>query len=139
MQLQVILVPTDFSPASELAVRYAADVAEKMGGTLIIAHVENLFVASGERSTSATTAVENAADRLKKITPHNPNVRYKYRLVSGNPSEAIIKLAGDLEADLIVMGAHGRHDFNRFLLGSTAEEVIRAAPCPVLSLKGANL
>jgi len=136
MHLETIVVPTDFSPASEAAVRYATNLAAAVGGSLVIMHAEYPLVTStlGGATVVADSRTPTAADRLKKITPHQ-NVPYKYRLVSGKPSDAIIRLATDLDAELIVIGAHGKTGFERLFLGSTAEEVVRGAACPVTVLK----
>jgi nucleotide-binding universal stress UspA family protein len=59
----------------------------------------------------------------------------EYLLADGIPAEEIVKVASDRGCDLIVMGTHGRTGVGRLLLGSVAEEVMRKAPCPVLTLK----
>jgi nucleotide-binding universal stress UspA family protein len=59
----------------------------------------------------------------------------KILIVSGKPFERIVKAAGDLKADFIVMATHGYTGLKHMLLGSTAERVIRLAPCPVLTLR----
>jgi nucleotide-binding universal stress UspA family protein len=57
------------------------------------------------------------------------------RLLAGDPAEAIIRLAQTEDVDMIVMGTHGRRGLTRLLMGSVAEAVVRAAPCPVLTVK----
>jgi nucleotide-binding universal stress UspA family protein len=57
------------------------------------------------------------------------------RLLAGDPADAIIRLAESENIDLIVMGTHGRRGLSRLLMGSGAEAVVRAAPCPVLTVK----
>ena len=57
-------------------------------------------------------------------------------LREGNPAEEIVRLAGERGCDLIVMGTHGRRRLGRLLMGSVAEQVLRRAPCPVLTVKG---
>jgi universal stress protein A len=56
-------------------------------------------------------------------------------VVKGRPYEKILKFAGENKADLIVIGTHGRKGLDRVIFGSTAEKVVRDAPCPVLSVR----
>lgn len=67
--------------------------------------------------------------------PDEPVVTVEYRMGQGNPPEVILHLARELSADLIVMGSHGRTGLARALLGSVAEAVVRAATCPVLTIR----
>ena len=56
-------------------------------------------------------------------------------ILVGRPSEELVKLAEEKGADLIVMGTHGRAGFDRLLFGSVANEVVKAAPCPVMTIR----
>ena len=62
----------------------------------------------------------------------------RHRLAEGNPADEILKAAGDLPADLIVMGTHGRRGLSRMVLGSVAEAVMRKAASPVLTVRVAR-
>jgi nucleotide-binding universal stress UspA family protein len=64
-----------------------------------------------------------------------PGVEAERRLEEGDPVEAILRVAEEIGADLIVMGTHGRTGLSRLFMGSVAEQVLRRAPCPVLTLK----
>lgn len=64
-----------------------------------------------------------------------PSVAWTLHFRHTEPASAIVQLAADLRADLIVVGTHGRQGFERFLLGSVAEKVVRLAPCPVLVMR----
>jgi nucleotide-binding universal stress UspA family protein len=72
---------------------------------------------------------------LDAIRPANPTVRVERALREGPFTQVILEAALEFRADLIVMGAHGRTGFRRLILGSVAEEVLRKAPCPVLTVK----
>jgi hypothetical protein len=72
---------------------------------------------------------------LHRFQVSDPTVHVEHRLADGNPSEEILRQARDTGCDLIVMGTHGRRGLGRLLLGSVAEEVMRKAPCPVLTVK----
>jgi nucleotide-binding universal stress UspA family protein len=72
---------------------------------------------------------------LRSIKPGSKGVHFEHRLVRGEPAKEILRLAKDENAGLIVMGTHGRTGMLRALMGSVAEQVVRNATCPVLTLK----
>ncbi|MDA8431436.1 MAG: universal stress protein [Nitrospiraceae bacterium] len=144
MEIRKILFATDFSEGSAHALPYAADMARQYGAKLSIVHVIfDVAKTAGwyvphvsideiyrdmEKSAHAEiekTFIEEMRD-LKDIE----------RLVlKGIPHEEINKFAADHKIDLIVLGTHGRRGIDRVLFGSTAEQVVRNAPCPVLSVR----
>lgn len=87
----------------------------------------------------ARRAPEGYYDALWKRLHHfqtpGLNAGVKYRLVQGEAADEILRLAQELDCDLIVMGTHGRKGLPRLLLGSVAEKVLREATCPVLTIK----
>lgn len=138
-----ILVPTDFSETAERAVAYAFDLAEQMQTRVYLLHAYDLPAypdGSGlgpEVLTSLATAAEQAM--------HSELNRYRARealaggrAAMGDPRTAIVRVARELPAHLIVMGSHGRRGFRRLLLGSVAESVVREAPCAVLVVPAAR-
>jgi nucleotide-binding universal stress UspA family protein len=76
-----------------------------------------------------------AREQLEAIAPTHPAMDFCHRLVEGEPAEEIIRVARELECDLIVMGTYGRTGLARFFTGSVAEEVMRGAPCPVVTVR----
>jgi nucleotide-binding universal stress UspA family protein len=145
IDLHRILVPTDFSKHSENALSYAAAFAEKFSAELYLLHVvQNLALFIPDAITVAPpiappveqflTAARAALDRvvqernLKQLTIR-PEVR------EGTPFYEIIRFAQENDIDLIVMGTHGHSGLAHVLLGSTAEKVVRKAPCPVLTVR----
>ena len=78
-----------------------------------------------------------ALEMLRAIKSPAPTVTLEYRLLEGDPAGVITETAAETDADLIVMGTHGRTGFTRLIMGSVAEEVLRRAPCPVLTVRGA--
>ncbi len=70
------------------------------------------------------------------MKPSDPETRVQHILAEGNPATAILSAARETNCDLIVMGTHGRTALNRLLMGSVAEEVVRKAPCLVLTVNG---
>lgn len=138
MNMKKIVYPTDFSHAGDAALAYATSLARDMGATLIIAHVEEPPAAYGGGELYYGLP-EPAHDELRRmlhqVLPTDPAVPHEHRLVTGDPATAIVNLAEMEDADLIVMGTHGRTGFSRVLMGSVAELVVRRAKCPVLTFK----
>jgi nucleotide-binding universal stress UspA family protein len=73
--------------------------------------------------------------QLEQLEPNDPSVPVVRQLVEGNPAMEILHMAEMIDADLIVMGTHGRRGLKRFLMGSVAEHVLERARCPVLTVK----
>lgn len=136
-----ILVPTDFSECSAAALDYAVALAKPLNADLILAHViepfpysviEGLtFVDYGARLTSETQALLDILSRK----PLKEKLSVATHLTSGMPFREIIDLAERENADLIVIGTHGRTGFDHLITGSVAEKVARLAPCPVLLVR----
>ena len=76
---------------------------------------------------------------LAEVVPTDKSVGYEHRLLVGSPASAIVHLAEKEGVDMIVMPTHGRTGLMRLLMGSVAEEVVRKAKCPVLTVKAAAL
>jgi len=116
----------------------ATSLARDSGATLLIVHVEEPPVAYGGGEMYygvPDPASDDLLRMLKEVVPTDPAVPCEHRLVTGDPSTAIAKLAEEENADMIVMGTHGRTGFTRLLMGSVAEAVVRRSPCPVLTYK----
>jgi nucleotide-binding universal stress UspA family protein len=138
MNFKKILTPTDFSSASEGVMRLATALARDSGGSLLIAHVEQLPIGFGGGEAAMfvePTPRNELTASLERVVPTDPAVRYEHRLLIGDPAREIVRLAADEGVDLIVMGTHGRGGLTRLLMGSVAEEVVRRAECPVLTVK----
>ena len=139
MQADKILFPTDFSPASEDALRWATALARDSGATLSIVHVEEPPMAYGGGEMYIALDDEETKGQLRRmlgnVVPLDHNVRFEHKLLVGDPATAIVDAAAQENADLIVMGTHGRTGLSRLLMGSVAEAVVRRAKCPVLTVK----
>jgi nucleotide-binding universal stress UspA family protein len=132
------LFPTDFSTSSDAGLAEATSLARDTGATLVIVHVEEPPAAygGGEMYYGIPDPDKTELQRmLHAVKPTDPAVAYEHRLVMGDPAEAIVHLAEQVKADLIVLGTHGRSGFKRLLMGSVAEAVVRRARCPVLTVK----
>jgi universal stress protein A len=141
-----ILVPTDFSPPSAAALDYARILAAKFGSSLQLLHViddptsESAFVADGFAPSTTDirrALMDQARTRLDRLMTPVDRTRYHAAAdaVFGPPAQAIIDFAGATGCGLIVMGTHGRTGLAHLLMGSVAEQVVRTAPCPVLTVR----
>jgi nucleotide-binding universal stress UspA family protein len=136
--IHTIMHPTDFSAQSGCALRLACSLARDYGAHLIILHVaDEPPIASAEGIMIPPTGdfmAEARAD-LEQLELPDAHIRAERRLERGDPVREILHVADDVRADLIVMGTHGRTGLARLLMGSVAEQVVRQASCPVLTLK----
>ena len=134
IRVNSILFATDFSPMSHYAYKFACGLAKDNNALLEIVHVVMPPVAYGEFGVPAMMEDSASADEtLHQMKP--PGVRVNHFLLTGDPATEIIGLAKEHQSDLIVMGTHGRTGLGRLLMGSVAEQVVRKAHCPVLTIK----
>lgn len=139
---KTIVVPTDFSPASERAIMHARELAERFGASVLLLHVvEDPYAAAAwSEAFLAMPDIreplrQEALKRLEEAASAFAGLPTTMEAVVGTPAATIVKAAADRSADLIVMGTHGRSGVAHLLLGSVAERVIRLAPCPVLTVR----
>ncbi|GDX97095.1 hypothetical protein LBMAG47_27600 [Planctomycetia bacterium] len=135
MPENTIVFPTDFSTASDAALVHAAALARQSGGRLLIVHVEEppLAYGGGELYYGLPEpSSERILKMLEDVRPADPAVPFAHRLTMGDPAAEIVRIAGDENAEMIVLGTHGRTGITRLLMGSVAEAIVRRAPCPVL-------
>ena len=143
MELTKILVPTDFSDCSDQALRWGASLAEKYSALMLLLHV--IPPAMEEVSTHGSASEEIIMDLEAKVearlyeialTDLDDTRPVDVKIAVGKPAEEILRVAGEEAVALIVMGAHGHTGLAHVLLGSTAETVLRTAPCPVFTVRG---
>jgi nucleotide-binding universal stress UspA family protein len=135
MAQKTILFPTDFSLASDAALKHAEALAKQTGAKLLIVHVEEPPLAYGGGELYYGIPEPNSERILKMledVRPKDPTVAFTHRLTMGDPAGEILRIAGDERVEMIVLGTHGRTGMTRLLMGSVAEAVVRRAPCPVL-------
>ncbi|MBI2480814.1 MAG: universal stress protein [Planctomycetia bacterium] len=138
MKATKILFPTDFSHTGDAALALATSLARDTGATLLIVHVEEPPTAYGGGELYygiPEPATEDLRKMLHKVAPTDPAVPYEHRLVTGDPANAVVRLAEEEGVDMIVLGTHGRTGLSRLLMGSVAEAIVRRAKCPVLSYR----
>jgi nucleotide-binding universal stress UspA family protein len=136
IDLRKILVATDFSSDSELALQYALSLAQEYQTELHLLHA--LPVVPAQASVHLSMATENdfqrAARMLRQTVPDDIYLwcKVSQAVKSGNPYREILSYAEEKEIDLICMGVHGAGFAMRALFGSNTDRVLRQAPCPVL-------
>jgi nucleotide-binding universal stress UspA family protein len=138
LPIRTVLYPTDFSESSNYAFRLACTLARDYGARLVVAHaVESPgpIYSDGVVIPIADVDQESLRAKLLQLVPRDPNVRVEHRLAEGDAATEILRMAKDTQADVIVMGTHGRTGLARVLMGSVAEQVVRKAPCPVVTVK----
>jgi universal stress protein A len=148
LSIKTILVPTDFSEASESALKYGKAMAEAFGASLHLVHVMEDLLAHAWAAEVYVASMpdlraeieKEARERLGTMVTDDERrrVRVVVALVAGSPFLEIIRYAKTNSVDLIVMGTHGRGPIAHMLLGSVAEKVVRKSPCPVLTVRDAQ-
>src|SRR5262245_23418076 len=139
------MVPVDFSQHSEHALVYGAEFARRFGAELFLLHVfqdpslyqpdaVNIGPPVVPPVEDLTLAARAGLDRIaaeKRLA----GIRHSCEVREGSHVEEIIDFAAEKEIDLVVIGTHGRGWLAHVFLGSTAEKIVRKAPCPVLTVR----
>ncbi|MBI4444973.1 MAG: universal stress protein [Acidobacteria bacterium] len=141
MHFDSVVVGVDFSDASLIAVETALELDSGGATTVYLVHVLEdtplVLDLAGVTPSLEQELGPEALERLKTLVPAKlrEGLTVKTEVVSGSPPHALAEYAKRVEADLIVVGTHGRKGLTRVLLGSTAEALLREAPCKVLVSK----
>lgn len=140
-----ILVPIDFSPCSEQALDYAVGIADKLGAQIHLLSVIGIpalgvpELGVGLTATMMDTMIadnQRGLDQLAASRNKDRKVIEQALIRTGDARDVILQTVEELEADLVVMGTHGRRGISRALLGSVAEMIVRTSPVPVLTVRG---
>lgn len=143
MAFEDILVPTDFGAGSRAALERALESLGPAGGRVTVLHVidrrdlelTRLLFPEAQEAHLLARLQRQARERYAELTADlaTPNVEIEPLIIEGMAFLKIVQFARDLDVDVIVMAVHrGPEHFEQFLFGSTAERVLRIAPCPVL-------
>lgn len=139
--IQRILCPTDFSEFPSRALAHALPLAKWYEATIAALHVYNFVAPPPTKLPTVTNRPRLSAEIREEILhelrdftepARTAGVLVEHLVVEGDPVDGILNEAG--RADLLVLGTHGRRGFERLMLGSVAERVLRKSPCPVLTV-----
>ena len=136
-----VLFATDFSETSEAALPYVAALSQRYGSEIHLAHVlpEVRFLRPGVPDSATIGSIYedahgNAQQKMRLLDKRLRDFPHRVHLPHGSVSFTISQLVREYEIDLVVAGTHGRTGLGRLILGSVAEEILRRAPCPVLTV-----
>jgi len=136
--LKNILFATDFSPAADAAAPIAIQIAQRYGAKIFGVHVnpfDNYTAAAPEAWASMTEAREREnQEDAQRLTDQLKDANHEVLIGEGNVWEVISQESKDKDIDLIVVGTRGRTGLGKNVLGSVAEEILRKATCPVLTV-----
>ncbi|MDF2448699.1 MAG: hypothetical protein K0R26_1203 [Bacteroidota bacterium] len=143
LNTQKIIITTDFSETSLLAIRHGAFLAKYTKGEIYLLHVItkhwekfNVFTPSItlDNIEKASIAVQAKLEQLANDIKQEYNVSVTTVVNTGNPTSEIVKFAAEINAGLIVMGTHGYSAWEDLTIGSNALKVLTKSPCPVLTM-----
>ena len=143
-QIKNILVPIDFSDYSKNALKYAAQFAKKFSAKIYLIYVVEPMIYPADFSMGQvaipSTDIDlhsRAEEELNKLSKEiiNGSLPVEILIKTGKPFVEIIEAASANDIDLIIIATHGHTGVEHLLFGSTAEKVVRKAPCPVLTLR----
>jgi universal stress protein A len=143
LHVQKILVPIDFSTPCNKAFKYALGFARQFGSQIIMIHViepagiVETEPSEGEERPRNRNELALAEEKMQALTDASgdENLHITSGIRRGVATHEIVQAAERLDVDLIIMATHGLRGWKHFGLGSTADRVARAAPCPVLVVR----
>ncbi len=141
VQVKKVIIPVDFTSTMDKVVEYATSIADQLKSEIVFFHVINDFKGydmmlvhpSFEpiKKDLENATKERMADLVKDHEGREQPVSGK--VVFGEAGEEIVNFAKDQKADMVIIGTHGTKGLERILMGSTAEYVVKKAPCPILT------
>jgi nucleotide-binding universal stress UspA family protein len=144
LEIKLILCPVDFSEFSIRAYHYALSLAEHYRAKLVAQHIVELWrypyadyaASAGDYAEFSRALREGGKEQLQEFVKKHTHDEIQPELVvhEGIAADSILSFAQERKADLIVVGTHGRRGFDRLVLGSVTDRVMRTAPCPVLAI-----
>lgn len=144
IRIQKVLLPTDFSNYSVAATKYACELATKFEAELHILHALEHHLSSTPNFAMGldlprfiSESAEAARNKLSDIVDAKwaAGRTVIHAVIEGSPKMEIVRYARERDIDLIVLSTHGRTGLSHVVMGSVAENVVRTAPCPVLTVR----
>ena len=135
--MKPIIVGTDFSEGSKIALELAVDVANRMqtGIMLVWVRREKKLFSSSDLDTMTNLAQDKLQELCDKQQGSMKHGKIEWKIVNGKVASALASLANKLSALMIIVGTNGASGFEKYWMGSTAVRVVQDAPCPVLSIR----
>jgi nucleotide-binding universal stress UspA family protein len=140
-----VLYATDFSPGSERAFEYATSLADGTGSRLTLMYVVEQLPVAYDSVLAIPLSINACPESLEQAGRTQlddlvtisvpPSCETDTVVARGRAAEEILRVAAERQADVIVLGVHGRNALDRLVFGSTAEKVVRQATCPVLTVR----
>jgi nucleotide-binding universal stress UspA family protein len=144
LEIKLIVCPIDFSEFSIRAYRHALSVAEHYRARVVAMHIVELSrypyagyaATAGDYAKFCRTLREGGSDQLREfVAKHSPHeIQQELVVHEGTAPDCILSFVQEQKADLIVMRTHGRRGYDRLVLGSVTNRVMRRTPCPVLAV-----
>jgi nucleotide-binding universal stress UspA family protein len=144
IRIQKILLPTDFSTLSAIATKYACELTEKFDAELHLLHALEIYataIPAFEMGLALPTYISESKAAAEQslngiLDPQwSKSRKVVQTVVEGHPAAEIVRYARTQDIDLIVLATHGRTGLSHIVMGSVAENVVRTAPCPVLTMR----
>lgn len=129
-----VLAPTDLSDSDAAPMRYASMLADRFDAALTVMYADPIIFPSDALMVPAQQEEHVRGEVRARVAEWLHERPYEVIVAAGQPIPAIVHVADDENVDLIVMGTHGRHRWQRMLLGSVAEGVLHASRCPVVTV-----
>ncbi len=141
-RLQKILVPIDFSDCSKKALQYAIAFAEFFDASITLLHVVQVSLPGTEFAaidfhTLESQLIENSDAALARLVKDKIRDKVPTQAITrvGQPVRETVRVAQELDVDLIIISTHGHTGLKHVFLGSTTENLVRYAPCPILTVR----
>ena len=143
MEVKKILCAVDLQDSINPAVEYAKMLAGVTGASVSLIYVissrstyENLQIPVEEIAKGMRSLWSRSRETMDAfVQQHFPGKEVDGLVHEGRPAEKIVQIAKEIGADMIIMGTHGREGLDRFFFGSVANEVVKTAACPVLTIR----
>lgn len=141
MNINKILIPTDFSELSHQAIDVALPMVKQLGAEVTFLHIIERLDHPDDMTALFDEGYAYMMDRARAllndlvVRAKQENIQADSEIANGTPYIEILKMAEKIGANLIIMGTHGRKGLDHMLMGSQAERVVRMATCPVTTIK----
>jgi len=142
--IKKILIPIDFSNYSKKALQYSISFAKRFNAELVLVYVIEPMIYPADLSMGQMVIPQADVDLSEKSKNDltelakneiGENLKFTVLIKTGKPFMEIIETAKEVDSDIIIMATHGHTGVEHLLFGSTAEKVVRKAPCPVLTIR----